>query len=393
MLWLDLDQFKAVNDALGHPVGDALLVQVARRIRDNLRPEDVVARLGGDEFAILQASAEQPRAAARLAQQLVEVLAEPFAVQEHQIHIGTSVGVAISPNDGSTADELLKNADLALYRAKADGRGMFRFFETEMDARVRARRTLEIELRKAVTDGAFELHYQPLVSTITGEATGFEALVRWRHPTRGLVAPAEFIPLAEDTRLILRLGDWVLREACREAAGWAEPRRISVNISAAQFASRELIQSVRSALEDSGLAPERLELEITETVLMKDQEVSSRIFDELHALGVRVALDDFGTGYSSLSYLRSFPFDRIKIDRSFVRELTDTPGAMAIVRAIVSLGAALSIPVLAEGVETPEQYELVRAIGCAEAQGYLFGLPKPAAEVTDPSWRNAIRAA
>src|SRR5205085_25517 len=206
-------------------------------------------RLGGDEFAILQASAEQPRAAARLAQQLVEVLAEPFAVQEHQIHIGASVGVAIGPNDGSAADELLKNADLALYRAKGDGRGVFRFFETEMDARVRARRTLEIELRKAVSDGAFELHYQPLVSTRTGETTGFEALVRWRHPTRGLVAPAEFIPLAEDTRLILRLGDWVLREACREAAGWAEPRRVSVNISAAQFASRELIQSVRSALE------------------------------------------------------------------------------------------------------------------------------------------------
>ena len=379
VLWLDLDRFKAVNDALGHGVGDELLVAVADRIRSILRQGDVIARLGGDEFAILQRAPEQPIAASSLADRLIHELSQPFHVQDHQLHIGVSVGMAIWPNDGADGDTLLKNADLALYRAKGDGRGVSRFFEAEMDAQVKTRRALELELRSALGDNQFELYYQPLVGTRDRKVRAFEALVRWNHPTRGLVSPDQFIPLAEETRLILPLGTWVIQQACREAAAWSSDLGIAVNISAVQFASGSLVESVRQALEASGLPPERLQLEITETVLMDNAELSGRIFRELHDLGVRIALDDFGTGYSSLSYLRSFAFDKIKIDRSFLRELAATGGSLAFIRTIVSLGASLGIPVCAEGVETEQQFELVRSLGCSEAQGYLISRPQPAA--------------
>ena len=379
VLWLDLDRFKAVNDALGHGVGDELLVAVADRIRSILRQGDVIARLGGDEFAILQRAPEQPIAASSLADRLIHGLSQPFHVQDHQLHIGVSVGMAIWPNDGADGDTLLKNADLALYRAKGDGRGVSRFFEAEMDAQVKTRRALELELRSALGDNQFELYYQPLVGTRDRKVRAFEALVRWNHPTRGLVSPDQFIPLTEETRLILPLGSWVIQQACREAAAWSSDLGIAVNISAVQFASGSLVESVRQALEASGLRPERLQLEITETVLMDNAELSGRIFKELHDLGVRIALDDFGTGYSSLSYLRSFAFDKIKIDRSFLRELAATGGSLAFIRTIVSLGASLGIPVCAEGVETEQQFELVRSLGCSEAQGYLISRPQPAA--------------
>jgi len=379
VLWLDLDRFKAVNDALGHGVGDELLVAVADRIRSILRQGDVIARLGGDEFAILQRAPEQPIAASSLADRLIHGLSQPFHVQDHQLHIGVSVGMAIWPNDGADGDTLLKNADLALYRAKGDGRGVSRFFEAEMDAQVKTRRALELELRSALGDNEFELYYQPLVGTRDRKVRAFEALVRWNHPTRGLLSPDQFIPLAEETRLILPLGTWVIQQACREAAAWSSDLGIAVNISAVQFASGSLVESVRQALEASGLRPERLQLEITETVLMDNAELSGRIFKELHDLGVRIALDDFGTGYSSLSYLRSFAFDKIKIDRSFLRELAATGGSLAFIRTIVSLGASLGIPVRAEGVETEQQFELVRSLGCSEAQGYLISRPQPAA--------------
>jgi diguanylate cyclase (GGDEF)-like protein len=378
VLWLDLDRFKAVNDALGHAVGDELLVAVADRIRGILRQGDVIARLGGDEFAILQRAPEQPEAASSLADRLISELSQPFHIHDHQLHIGVSVGMAVWPSDGADGDTLLKNADLALYRAKADGRGVFRFFEAEMDAQVKTRRALELELRSALNDSQFELYYQPLVGTRDRKVKAFEALVRWNHPTRGLVAPDEFIALAEETRMILPLGTWIIQEACREAAGWPLGVGVAVNISAVQFASGTLVQSVREALDSSGLRPERLQLEITESVLMDNAELSGHIFKELHDLGVRIALDDFGTGYSSLSYLRSFAFDKIKIDRSFLRELTATAGSLAFVRTIVSLGASLGIPVCAEGVETEQQFELVRSLGCSEAQGYLIDRPQPA---------------
>jgi diguanylate cyclase (GGDEF)-like protein len=380
VLWLDLDRFKAVNDALGHHTGDALLVSVGHRIRQCLRNGDLVARLGGDEFAILQLAGDQPGTAARLAARLIEELSRPFDVEHHQLHVGTSVGIALWPANGLNADELLKNADLALYRAKADGRGTFRFFEPEMDEQVKARRGLELELRTALAKEQFELHYQPIVETGARKVVAFEALVRWRHPERGLIAPAEFIPLTEETRLIVQLGEWVLRRACSEAARWREPIDVTVNVSAAQFASRGLVQMVENALALSGLPPRRLQLEITETVLMHDPEAANKVFSQLRALGIRIALDDFGTGYSSLSYLREFSFDKIKIDRSFVRELAANSESLAFIRTIVGLGATLGIPVCVEGVETQDQYDWVRALGCAEIQGFLISRPMPAEE-------------
>ncbi|MFL5037464.1 MAG: EAL domain-containing protein [Microvirga sp.] len=393
VLWLDLDRFKAVNDALGHIVGDALLVGVAQRIRQCLRNGDVVARLGGDEFAILELAGEQPAAAASLAARLVEELSRPFDVQHHQIHVGASVGIALWPADGADADELLKNADLALYRAKADGRGVFRFFMPEMDEQVRARRGLELELRTALAGEQFELHYQPIVETGAGRVVALEALVRWRHPERGLIGPAEFIPLLEETRLIVELGQWVLRQACREAVGWSQPIDVTVNVSAAQFASRGVVQMVKDALAQSGLPAGRLQLEITETVLMHDPEAANKVFGELRALGVRIALDDFGTGYSSLSYLRLFSFDKIKIDRSFVRELAEDPESLAFIRTIVSLGATLGMPVCVEGVETKDQYDWVCALGCNEIQGFLISRPRPAAQILDMITEGTLMAA
>ncbi|KAA2237764.1 bifunctional diguanylate cyclase/phosphodiesterase [Salinarimonas soli] len=378
VLCLDLDQFKAVNDTLGHSVGDVLLKEVAARIVEAVRARDIVARLGGDEFAILQVGLGEPEAAAALAARLVEALGRSFMVDGQLINVGTSIGIALAPADGLDPDLLLKNADLALYKAKADGRGTFRFFESAMDKEVQNRRALELDMREAMAAGEFELHYQPLLDLARDRIVGFEALVRWNHPSRGTISPGIFIPVAEDTGLIVPLGEWVLREACAEAARWPADVRVSVNVSAVQFRQRNLVQLVMSALASSGLAPGRLELEITESVLMQESEASVRILHQLRALGVRIAMDDFGTGYSSLSYLRRFPFDKIKIDRSFVKELSANPESTAIVRAIVSLGRSLGISTTAEGVETHEQLEIVRAEGCTEIQGYLLSPPRPA---------------
>ncbi|HEY8565627.1 MAG TPA: EAL domain-containing protein [Beijerinckiaceae bacterium] len=393
LLCLDLDHFKGVNDTLGHPIGDALLKAVAQRIRAELREEDTVARLGGDEFAILQNGTGQPAAGAALAHRLVASLGQPYLLEGHPINVGASIGIAVVTEAAGDADTLLRNADLALYRAKEDGRGTYRFFEPAMDAAVQARRSLELDLREALVRGEFVLHYQPFVDLLRGEVVGFEALVRWNHPTRGLISPAEFVPVAEETRLIVPLGDWILRQACQDAVGWPDGIRVAVNISAAQFRGEGLGAGVLSALAQAGLAPERLELEITETVLMQNTEASLKALHRLRGAGVRIAMDDFGTGYSSLSYLRSFPFDKIKIDRSFVRELTHNAECRAIVRAITSLGQSLSISTIAEGVETREQLDAVRAEGCTEVQGYLFSPPVPIEEARRLAPRRRARAA
>jgi diguanylate cyclase (GGDEF)-like protein len=377
ILCLDLDHFKTVNDTLGHPIGDALLKAVSERIKTQLRPRDTVARLGGDEFAILQVGGKQPQSANRLAQRIVETMREAFLIEAHRLDVGVSVGVALAPADGLDPDRLLKCADLALYRAKGEGRDTFRRFEAAMDIEAQARRAIELDIREALTRGEFELFYQPVLDIAQGHVVGFEALLRWRHPTRGIVAPAEFIMVAEDTGLIVGLGEWVLRQACSEALRFPAGTRIAVNVSAVQFRSSNFVELVVSALAASGLPPDRLELEITETVLMQSNEGVLKALHDLRSLGVRIALDDFGTGYSSLSYVRSFPFDKIKIDRSFVKELGKNPDCAAIVRAIVSLGAGLGIVTTAEGVETDAQLDFIRACGCSEAQGHLLGAPKP----------------
>jgi diguanylate cyclase (GGDEF)-like protein len=381
VLYLDLDHFKNVNDTLGHPVGDKLLSAVAERLRGCVREGDIVARLGGDEFAIAQTGVEQPRQATALAGRLIEALGRPFDIGEHHVTVGTSVGIAIGPADGISADTLLQNADMALYRAKADGRGGFRFFEPIMDAQVQARRRLEMDLREALANGEFELFYQPMLNTGTGVLSGFEALIRWRHPLRGLMKPGEFIPLAEEIGLIVPIGEWVLREACREAATWAGDMKVAVNLSPAQFHSSNLVNAVRSALEASGLRPDRLELEIVESMLLQNTTAMLDILHQLRALGLSIAMDDFGTGYSSLGYLRSFPFDSIKIDQSFIRDLNTNPDSRAIVHTIMELSRTLGMSVTAEGVETNEQLAIVRGEGCSEVQGYLFSAPCPGAEV------------
>jgi diguanylate cyclase (GGDEF)-like protein len=381
VLCIDLDHFKPVNDTLGHPMGDALLQAVSGRLRALMRPTDIVARLGGDEFAIAQMSVDQPVGATTLAARLIHEISEPYVVQGHQIVIGASVGIAVAPNDGTDPDRLLKNADLALYRAKEDGRGTYRFFEAGMDAKMQARRELELDLRRALTLGEFEVFYQPLINLETNRVSGCEALLRWRSPGRGLVAPGEFIPLAEEIGLIHAIGAWVLKQACTEAAGWPEDMKIAVNLSPVQFKRGTVVLDVIAALGASGLAAHRLELEITETVLLQDTEATLSILNQLRALGAHISMDDFGTGYSSLSYLRKFPFDKIKIDQSFIRNLSDRPDSIAIVRAIAGLGRTLGIATTAEGVETEEELAKVRAEGCTEVQGYLFSMPKPAHEL------------
>jgi diguanylate cyclase (GGDEF)-like protein/PAS domain S-box-containing protein len=391
VLCLDLDHFKDVNDALGHPVGDDLLQEVAGRITATVRKEDTVARLGGDEFAIVQVSEAQPSEVSSFATRLVEVLSAPYHIREHQIIIGASIGISMASDDSGDADQLLKNADLALYRAKADGRGTFRFFETGMDARAQARRLMTLELRSALQHGEFELYYQPIYDIEASRIICFEALIRWHHPARGLIAPAEFIPIAEETGLIVEIGEWVLREACAAAASWPQNIGISVNLSPAQFKSRNLVASIVAALSDVGLAPERLELEITESVLLQDGEVTLAILHKLREHGVHICMDDFGTGYSSLSYLRSFPFDKIKIDQTFVSDLASRGDSMAIVRAVTGLGKSLSIATTAEGVETAEQLSLLRSEGCTQAQGYLLSPPRSAAEVARMLAQNALQ--
>jgi len=383
LLYLDLDRFKAINDTLGHPAGDALLQQVTKRLRAELRPEDTVARLGGDEFAVLQAAVDQAPQAALLAQRLVAALCEPYQVGGHHVDIGVSIGIAIVSGDSETPDTLLKNADLALYRAKLDGRGTWRFFEPEMDAQMQIRRKLELDLRQALEAEQFEMYYQPVVNLEHGRVIGFEALLRWQHPEDGLISPTHFIPLAEEIGLIGAIGEWVLRRACADAAGWAKDLEVAVNLSAVQFrAGPWLVDMVGDVLDATGLRAARLEIEITETAMFQDTEETLATLHGLKALGTRIALDDFGTGYSSLSHLRRFPFDRVKIDQSFVQFLgkTETDSA-AIVRAVIGLCAGLGVAVTAEGVETREQLEWLVAEGSIDAQGFLLARPVPAAAV------------
>ncbi len=377
VLCLGLDHFKTVNDSLGHPVGDALLQAVAGRLLEITREADTVVRLGGDEFAVIQSAATQPTEAKALAERLVASLAAPFDVLGHQVAIGASAGIAVTTDGEATPDGLLKCADLAMVRAKLDGRGTYRFFEAEMDARMQARRLLEVDLRQAVIEEQFDVYYQPLVNSTDGAVSGFEALLRWPHPTRGMVSPGEFVPLAEELGLISAIGLWVLGRACADAAAWPAGVKVAVNLSALQFRDRNLARCVAAALERSGLASERLELEITESLLLQDGETTLAILHEIRALGVRISMDDFGTGYSSLSYLRLFPFDKIKIDQSFIRNLDASGEGMAIVRAVVGLGRALGMGVVAEGVETREQFDLLRREGCGQIQGYLISRPKP----------------
>jgi diguanylate cyclase (GGDEF)-like protein len=379
---LDLDHFKEINDSLGHPIGDALLKAVALRLGECVTDHDTVARLGGDEFAIVQFCSDcDPSAVSLLASHIVEKIAAPFDIGGHQLVVGVSIGISLAPEDGKNPDELLKKADLALYRAKADGRGTYRYFETGMDARAQARRILELDLRAALHRDEFEVYYQPIRDVASDSVVAFEALVRWNHSLRGMIAPANFIPLAEETGLIIPLGDWVLRQACLDASGWSQGITIAVNLSPVQFKNPNLVSSVKAALQASGLPADRLELEITESVLLQNSEATLAVLHELRGFGVRISLDDFGTGYSSLSYLRSFPFDKIKIDRSFVTELATREDSMAIVRAVTGLGKSLGIVTTAEGVETEAQFDLLRREGCTQAQGYLFSKPRPAAEV------------
>jgi diguanylate cyclase (GGDEF)-like protein/PAS domain S-box-containing protein len=381
--FMDLDNFKSVNDTLGHQAGDRLLRAVAERLKASLRNTDMVARLGGDEFSIVQWPISGPKEANALARKLIEVVGRPYEIDGQEIIIGASVGIALGPVDGDCADVLLRNADMALYRAKEHGGNDSRFFELEMDRQIQNRRALELDLRKALANGEFELLYQPLINLPNDEITGFEALLRWHHPTRGTIYPAEFIPIAEDIGLIAPISEWVLRTACVEANRWPETTKVAVNLSAVQFRTRGLVQMVVGTLAHSGLRPERLELEITESVLLSETQANLATLHQLRNVGVRISLDDFGTGYSSLSYLRSFPFDKLKIDRSFVRDLVDRPDCLVIIRAILGLGRNLGIAATVEGVETKEQLDLLRAEGCTEVQGYLFSTPQPINRVAE----------
>jgi diguanylate cyclase (GGDEF)-like protein len=377
---LDLDGFKGVNDTFGHPVGDELLRQVARRLVRCVGDKGMVARLGGDEFAILQHGREQPNGANALALIVTEALNAPYDLVENQAVVGASIGIAISPADASSPDELLKCADMALYGAKADGRGTCRFFEPEMNAKVKARRRLEIDLRAALADKQFEMFYQPIVSVSSNEVIAFEALIRWRHPDRGMVSPAEFIPVAEETGLIIPLGEWILNRVCADALSWPRHIRVAINLSPVQFRSLDLVHTVFNALAATHLEPGRLELEITETALLQDNEAVLEKLHQLKSYGVQISMDDFGTGYSSLSYLRSFPFDKIKIDQSFVRGLGKREDSLAIVRAAISLGRNLGMTTTAEGVETDDQLRVLREERCDEVQGFLFSPAVPLKE-------------
>ncbi|TIS59834.1 MAG: EAL domain-containing protein [Mesorhizobium sp.] len=380
ILSLDLDRFKAVNDTWGHPAGDWLLKCVAKRLQRCIRNEtDVVARFGGDEFAIIQFNTRGADAE-KLAKRIIDTVGKPFRTRSRDMLVGISLGIALYPDDGKDADTLLKNADMALYRGKSEGRNVYRFFEPGMDALVRARRALEADLEAALPRREFELDFQPIMNIASSEIVGAEALMRWHSPMRGLVPPDGFIPVAEETGLIVPLGEWALRKACTVAASWPHAMRIAVNVSAVQVKSSGFARSVVSALAFSGVPADRLELEITETVLMDESDTVLKTLKQLRDLGIRIALDDFGTGYSSLAYLRRFPVDKIKIDRSFIRDI-DNRDTAAIVRTIIGLGAELGITVTAEGVETEAQLDTLRKDGCVEAQGYLIGMPSKAAAI------------
>jgi diguanylate cyclase (GGDEF)-like protein len=381
VLYIDIDEFKSVNDTLGHLIGDQLLKSVAVSLGCCARGTDFVARLGGDEFAIVQTAVKSVDDVTDLVTRVLDAIRKPYECLGHQVATDASIGIALAPQHGADLDQILKNADLAMYAAKSAGRRTYRFFEPEMDARVRARRILEMDLRQAIIDGSFEVYYQPSVSLKDNEIVGCEALLRWRHSERGMISPAEFIPVAEETGLIDELGEWVLTTACAEAATWPDDIKIAVNVSPVQFKSGTLALKIVAALAASGLQASRLELEITEAVLIRDDEAALAILHQLRAIGVRIALDDFGTGYSSLSYLQRFPFDKIKIDRCFVNDIAEPDGSSCIVQAVVNIAAARHMMTTAEGVETQQQLELLRALGCAEMQGYLFSPAKPAAEI------------
>jgi diguanylate cyclase (GGDEF)-like protein len=375
ILYLDLDHFKTANDTLGHPVGDELLRAVAGRLRSCIRDTDTVARVGGDEFAIIQTAIEAPHNVTTLACRICDTIRVPYEIDGHTMIIDSSIGISLAPDDGIDPDALLKNADMALYRAKADGRGTYRFFEPEMDTRMHARRALELALRCALAKQEFELYYQPIINLDDNTITSFEALIRWHHPERGTVLPGEFISLSEEIGLIIPLGEWIIRRACTDAAKWPADVGVAVNLSPIQLTHPNLVPAVVGALAASGLAPHRLEVEITEAVLMQNTEVTVATLHRLRDLGVHISMDDFGTGYSSLSYLRSFPFEKIKIDRSFVKDLGQGEESAAIVRAVAGLAKSLHMRTTAEGVETEHQMQQVRSLGCTEIQGFLFSPP------------------
>ena len=383
VLVLGLDNFKSVNDTLGHGVGDKLLRGVAKRLRSMLRDEDVLARLNSDEFAIVQTALARPEDTVLLSRRLLEAIADPYLLDGHSVVIGATIGIAMAPSDGEDSEKLLKNADMALSRAKTESRGTFSFFEAGMDARAQGRRKTELDLRDAIQNNVLKPHYQPLIDLTSGRITCFEALVRWPHPERGMISPGEFIPVAEETGLINSLGVLMLRRACTDAAVWPDDVRVAVNLSPAQFRTSNLLSIVMDALKQSGLPPKRLELEITETLLLEKSEQVLASLHALRALGVRISMDDFGTGYSSLSYLRSFPFDKIKIDQSFVRDLDANRDAQAIIRSITSLGMGLGVIITAEGVETEAELSCLRAEGCHEGQGFLFSRARPNGEVVE----------
>jgi diguanylate cyclase (GGDEF)-like protein len=381
VLYIDIDEFKSVNDSLGHMIGDELLKSVAASLGRCIGGADFVARLGGDEFAIVQTAVRTKADVTDLVARAFDAIRAPYECLGHQVATDASIGIALAPQHGADLDQILKNADLAMYAAKSAGRRTHRFFEPVMDAQVQARRILEMNLRQAMSDGALEVYYQPCVSLKDNKITGCEALVRWRHPEHGMVSPAEFIPIAEETGLINQLGEWVLATACAEATTWPDDIRLAVNVSPVQFKSGTLALKIVAALAASGLPANRLELEITEAVLIRDDDAALEILHQLRAVGVRIALDDFGTGYSSLSYLQRFPFDKIKIDRCFVNDIAEPGGSSCIVRAVVNIAAERHMTTTAEGVETPQQQELLRALGCTEMQGYLFSAPKPAGDI------------
>jgi diguanylate cyclase (GGDEF)-like protein/PAS domain S-box-containing protein len=388
ILLLDLDHFKRVNDSLGHPLGDTLLQIVAQRLQETVGSTGLVARFGGDEFAILQSAASEPRESAIvLADRIRDLLITPYDLAGHRVIVGSSIGIVLAPTHGTQFDQLMKCADLALYRAKSAGRNRYCFFEGALEEKAHVRLALENDLRRALRRGQFELHYQPVVHLATRVPCGAEALVRWNHPTRGMIAPNQFIPVAEDIGLIVELGEWVLRTACVDAVDWPAHIKVAVNLSSVQFGQGDLVGAVTRALVDSGLPPERLELEITETVLLQNNDENIAVLRQLKSLGASIVLDDFGTGYSSLSYLKMFPWDKIKIDRSFVGEIENRADCRAIVCAVVGLGHSLDIATTAEGIETQEQWTLLRAAGCALGQGYLFGRPAPKAKLVFPVGR------
>ena len=393
IMCLDLDHFKNVNDTLGHAAGDEFLKCVAKRLRACFRDMDTVARFGGDEFGIVFTDLKQPETATTLVSRLLEIVSHPMDYNGQQIVSGVSIGVALSATDGDDADGLIKRADLALYRAKAEGRGTFRFFEEEMDARAQARRALEIDLRQAVIKNQLELHYQPQIDIFTDELVGFESLVRWRHPERGMISPLDFIPLAEETGIIGSIGEWVLHRACSDALAWPSSIKVAVNVSPAQFRTRNIAQLVAKVLADTGLKPNRLELEITESILLRDVDENLTTLRNLKSLGVRISMDDFGTGYSSLGSLRSFPFDKIKIDRSFVSDLERSQDAAAIVHAVLGLGHSLGVATCAEGVETQEQLAFLRGEGCTEVQGYYYSKPRPLGEIAEMLATKSVKPA